>query len=115
LNAVFFLHLGLMILSWTLPFLIDWRLAWVVYGIVLLQFWVFGRCLMNKGHAIDDIHSDETFYSHLLERAGIYFPRSKVKRFVRLWLLLGLSFIAWLWQYYWGMKPLLIRWFVVPH
>jgi hypothetical protein len=110
INFVFILHLGLMILSWIVPFLFDWRLVWAAYSVVLLQFWVFGRCLMNKGHDIDDVNSDETFYSHLLESIGFRFPRKHVKQFVRLWLLLGLGFIAWFWQYYSGQKPVFMLW-----
>jgi hypothetical protein len=98
-NIAFSLHLLLVVASWSLPFLVDWRLAWAAYAVVLLQFWIFDRCLLNKRHGLDDTHSDETFYSHLLEKMGFRFSRPKVKRFVRFWLLLGLAALAWVWQH----------------
>lgn len=97
-KTAFYLHLALVIISWCLPFVVDWRLAWAAYGIVLLQFWIFDRCLLNKEHGLDDTGSDETFYSFLLEKMGFRFSRSKVKKFVRFWLLLGLAAVAWMWQ-----------------
>jgi hypothetical protein len=54
LNATYWLHFGLTVLSWFIPFLFDWRLVLCAYSIVLLQFVIFGGCLMNRGHALND-------------------------------------------------------------
>jgi len=107
LNATYWLHFGLTVLSWFIPFLFDWRLVLCAYSIVLLQFVVFGGCLMNRGHALDDAENDHTFYAHLLENAGISVNRSKVKNFVRSWLYVVLGSVTVLWQVILGHNALL--------
>jgi hypothetical protein len=105
-RLIFALHLFFVIASWCVPFLFDWRLVCAVYTVVMLQFWVFGRCLMNEGHGTDDVGSDETFYAQLLERLGFRFSRSAVKTVVRKWLLPVLGLVAIGWQVGLGKSPL---------
>lgn len=97
-NLTFWLHLFVTVLSWFIPFLFDWRLVLTAYSCVLLQFHVFGGCLMNRGHALDDAGNDDTFYAHLLELAGFQINRKKVKTFVRLWIYVFLGGLALWWQ-----------------
>ena len=106
-NATYLLHLGLTILSWFIPFLFDWRLVLCAYSVVLLQFVVFGGCLMNRGHALNDTENDHTFYAHLMENAGLKVNRTKVKGFVRSWIYVLLGSIAVLWQVILGHSALL--------
>lgn len=107
LNATYWLHLGLTVLSWFIPFLFDWRLVLTAYCIVLAQFLVFGGCLMNRGHGLEDADNDDTFYAHLLEGVGLKFNRANVKVFVRSWIYVILGSIAMIWQVVLGMSPLL--------
>ena len=96
-NIMFFVHLFVTILSWIGPFLVDWWLMWIAYGIVLLQFLVFDRCLMNAGHNIAE-DKDFTFYAYLLEKMHIHFPRKPLKIFVRSYLYLCLGAFAYILQ-----------------
>lgn len=106
-NSTYWLHLGLTILSWFIPFLFDWRLVLIAYSIVLLQFIVFGGCLMNRGHGLEDADNDHTFYAHLLEGVGIRLDRGRVKSFVRSWMYVVLASIALIWQVAIGKEALL--------
>lgn len=81
-NYMFWLHVLVTLLAWIGPFIINWWVMVAIYGIVLLQFVVFNRCLMNAGHELDE-GDGITFYAFLLEKLGIYFPRIPLKTFVR--------------------------------
>ena len=105
-NFVFWLHLAITILSWLLPFLFDWRLTLSVYAVVMLQFHVLGKCVMNAGHGLAET-DDYTFYAHLFEVMGFKPDYPKVKRFVRYWKLPILTLFTLLWQLVWGFKPLI--------
>ncbi len=105
-NPVFWLHLILTMTSLVGPFLFSWYLMLIAYSIVLLQFFFFGRCLMNEGHNLDD-DGDDTFYAYLLEKLGFNFDRKKVRGFVRSWLYAVLAGICILWQLVLGYPPLL--------
>lgn len=90
LNFMFWVHLFITIMAWVGPFVINWWVMVAIYGIVLLQFVVFNRCLMNAGHELDE-GEGITFYAFLLEKLGFHFPRVPLKRFVRGWLYAWLS------------------------
>jgi hypothetical protein len=107
-NFTFWLHLALTLFSWTLPFVVDWKLAVAAYVTVLMQFVLFNACLMNRGHALND-DGDDTFYAHLLEIAGIRLNRKKVKTFVRFWKYILLAALAILWQPILGNDPLFLK------
>ncbi|MBP7399910.1 MAG: hypothetical protein KA954_10015 [Chitinophagales bacterium] len=96
-NTMFYVHLFVTILSWVGPFLVDWWLMWIAYGIVLMQFVFFNRCLMNAGHNIEE-DKDFTFYAYLLEKLNIHFPRKPLKIFVRSYLYLFLGAYAYILQ-----------------
>lgn len=105
-NFTFWLHLFVTLLSWAAPFLAPWPLVLLAYSIVVLQFIVFKRCLMNKGHALNDTDNDYTFYAYLLEHLGFHFQRARVKRFVRFWKYLILAVFTLIWQLLLHQKPL---------
>jgi hypothetical protein len=105
-NFIFWFHLLITVLSWMAPFLVSWPLVWVISGVLLLQFWIFNDCLLNKQHGLDT--GDEyTFYSYLFESVGINLPRKPLRIFVRRYLYVILAAVAWLWQAYLGHAPLL--------
>ncbi len=106
INGAFFLHLFVTSLSWAGIFLFSWPLMLAAYLVVLLQFQVFGRCLMNEGHQLDD-GGDFTFYAYLLESLGFRLDRARVKRFVRGPIYLVQGSLVLLWQEGLGFEPLL--------
>jgi len=76
------------------------------YLLVVLQFIIFKRCLLNAKHKLD-VSDDTTFYSHLLESAGIKPNRAELKTFVRKYLYIILASVAIVWQLLLGYKALL--------
>jgi DNA segregation ATPase FtsK/SpoIIIE-like protein len=105
-NAAWFAHLFVTVLAWFTPFLFDWRWVAAAFALVLLQFRVFGACLMNRRHNLPET-DDHTFYAHLLENLGFRFNRRRVKIFVRRWLYPLLGCAAYGWQVLLGQVPLI--------
>ncbi|MEZ5056341.1 MAG: hypothetical protein R2879_04815 [Saprospiraceae bacterium] len=104
-NATFWFHVLVTVLGWIGPFLFSWYILVPIYLLVLIQFVIFGRCLMNGQHGLDD--SDATFYSYLLEKGNIHLNRKQLKLFVRRYLYIILSAITLIWQVVLGFDPLL--------
>lgn len=104
-NGTFWIHLFLTAISWFIPFLFDWKLVVSAYTVVLMQFVLFGGCLMNRGHGLEDSNNDHTFYAHLLEHLGFKFNRRKVKIVVRLWIYVFLTAVTLLYQVVLGFEP----------
>ncbi len=96
-EAVFWLHVLLTAGAWVAPFLISWKILVPAYLIVMLQFAVFGRCLMNEHHGLQE-SDDRIFYTDLLERMGFRPNRPLLKRFVRRYLYFILAAFTLLWQ-----------------
>ncbi len=105
-TPVFWFHLFITLSAWVLPFLFWWPLVWVIYALVHLQFAVFGRCLINKMHALDEA-DDKILYSDVLEALGFSPNRKKLKFFVRRILYPVLALAAFFWQVALGHKPLI--------
>ena len=93
----FFLHLVLTLGAWIAPFIIDWRILVPVYLLVMLQFAVFKKCLMNEMHETQE-SEDRIFYTELLEYFGWRPNPRKLKFFVRKLLYPTLALLAILWQ-----------------
>jgi uncharacterized membrane protein (DUF4010 family) len=106
LNAMFWFHLILTILALTGPFLFSWYLMVPAYLIVLLQFAVFKKCLMNDTHDLDD-GEDATFYSTLFESMGFSPNRKVLKLIVRRYLYIVMSIVTLAWQLWLGHAPIL--------
>ncbi|MCB0530712.1 MAG: hypothetical protein H6574_03575 [Lewinellaceae bacterium] len=106
-DDVFFgLHLLIALSAWFIPFLISWQLTVLIFGVVILQHAVFGRCLGMDTHGVSE-EDGSTFYSHVFERMGFQ-PNKKLVRFVVRKLLYSfLAAVAVLWQYVLGHAPLL--------
>lgn len=98
-------HLLLVLLAWAGPFLADWYIVSFAYGLVLLQFLVFNRCLINAQHDLKESDDHNTFYAELLESVGIRFKRKPLKVFVRGWLYGLLGLFAFLIQFFGGYNP----------
>ncbi|MCB0530717.1 MAG: hypothetical protein H6574_03550 [Lewinellaceae bacterium] len=105
-NFIFALHFFITALAWVAPFLFSWQILVPVYVVVLVQFAVFGRCLMNEGHNMEEA-DDATFYSHLFEKMGFQPNRTRLKFYVRKVFYPVLSVVALIWQLGLGNAPLL--------
>ena len=64
---------------------------------VLMYFSVFGRCLMNDHHGLQETDG-RIFYTDRLERMGFRPNRPLLKRFVRRYLYFLLAAFTLLWQ-----------------
>lgn len=106
-GIIFWFHLFITVLSWFAPFLFSWYYLLPVYLMIVLQFMVFKRCLLNKEHALDDGEDNMTFYAHLLEMVGFNFERKNVKIFCRKLLYPILTTITLFWQIFLGHEPTL--------
>lgn len=105
-NFTFWFHVLITVLAWIGPFLFSWWLMTTAYMIVLLQFLIFKRCLLNSRHSLAD-DNDATFYSYLFEKIGYYPNRRVLKLWIRRYVYIILSVISFLWQYVAGFEPLL--------
>ena len=105
-NKVFWLHLFVTLGAWVMPFLINWSLACFAYSLVMLQFFVFGKCLMNEQHSVGE-EDNNTFYAYLLETLGFQPNRKVLKFFIRKVLYFLLAGFTIFYQVYLGYKPLL--------
>lgn len=76
------------------------------YLIVLLQFVIFKKCLLNSAHDLED-NEDTTFYSYLLEQVGWYVNRTVLKKWVRRYIYILLAVATLCWQLLLGFDPLL--------
>ncbi|GAB4490587.1 MAG: hypothetical protein OHK0019_09670 [Saprospiraceae bacterium] len=102
----FWLHLLITALAWVAPFFFSWQWSVPVYAAVMLQFAVFGKCLMNEQHALqEDDYS--TFYSHLFERMGFKPNRRRLKFYVRNVYYPVLATVSVVWQEVLDMPPLI--------
>jgi hypothetical protein len=105
-DFVFWLHLLLVVGAWVMPFLLNWKLALLIYASVMLQFALFGRCLMNEHHGLRE-DDGRIFYTDLLERAGFRPDPPLVKMLVRRFLYPTLATVTLIWQVWLGHTPLL--------
>ncbi len=105
-NFMFWFHLLITSLAWVGPFLFSWQIMCGAYAIILLQFAVFDKCLLNAKHDLTD-SKDSTFYSYLFELCGMTVNRPLIRVFVRRYLYFILGAFCWFWQVKLGFAPLL--------
>ncbi len=103
----FALHLAVTLLAWVAPLLLSWKILVPIYALVLLQFAVFKRCLMNEQHGLPE-QDDRIFYTDLLEKIGFQPNRQIVKTVVRRYLYPLLAIGAIIWQVLLAHPPLLM-------
>jgi len=107
LNFSFWLHVLLVIFAWVGPFFFSWYLMVGIYIILMLQFLVFGRCLVNKAHGLEDLSDDKIFYTELLNLMGFYPNQKRLKFFVHRILYIILGIVAYVWQVVLAHEPIL--------
>jgi hypothetical protein len=69
------LHLVIIILAWSSPWWLDWKLIVAGYVIYLLQNLIFKRCILSISQFGN---TRESFYSHYLHKAGFQWPTEKI-------------------------------------
>lgn len=104
-SFLFWLHLLSVIAAWMIPFLISWKICVVVYAVVMIQFAIWGKCLMNEHHGLDE-SDGRIFYTELLEKIGFQPNPYWVKTIVRQWLYPFLALVSVVWQLVLGHAPL---------
>jgi hypothetical protein len=105
-GVAFWLHLLAVIATWFMPFLVSWKIATPIYAAVMIQFAIWGKCLMNEHHGLDE-SGGRIFYTELLEKMGFNPDPPLVKTIVRQWLYPILAIVAVIWQVWLGKAPLL--------
>ncbi len=105
-NFAFWFHVLLTISAWVGPFLFSWWILVPCYFVILLQFLVFDRCLLNAKHDLGT-ENDATFYSLLFEMMGFSVNRKVLKFWVRRYVYLILATFTIFWQVVLGFAPLL--------
>lgn len=105
-EIAFWLHLFVTLLAWLAPFLFSWQWSLPVYAAVMVQFAVFGRCLVNRQHNLGE-EDHTTFYSHLFEKMGFSPNRRRLKFYVRNVYYPVLSMVAIIWQEVFKIEPVL--------
>lgn len=105
-NFLYTVHLLAVFATWVLPFTVNWMLAVAVYATVMIQFAIFGKCLMNEHHGLQE-EGERIFYTDVLERMGFQPNPALVKTIVRKWLYPSLAIVTLIWQLWLGHKPLL--------
>jgi len=103
----FSIHLFGVGLAWTGPFLFSWEIMVSVYSLVIAQFIIFKKCLMNEKHGLEESDDDSTVYSELFELMGFQPNRQKLKFFIRNYLHVILAVFTLIWQVGLGFEPLL--------
>jgi hypothetical protein len=104
-NFLFGIHLLSIIATWMIPFLIPWKIGVAVYTAVMIQFAIWGKCLMNEHHGLDESNG-RIFYTEVLEKIGFQPNPYWVKTIVRQWLYPILAMVSVLWQVMLGHPPL---------
>lgn len=106
INGMFWAHLFVTTLQWIGPILFWWPLMIFAYCLVQFQYKVFGKCLMNEGHALVE-EGHNTFYHYLLSKVGFQLDKKRVKFVVRKRLNYFLGLFAILWQVILDFNPLI--------
>ena len=89
----FWTHLILIILIWTAPFFVSWKIILPFIFLYYLQLVIFGDCIITKKQ-FKTKKREMTFYSYILEKAGFNFNRKKVRYladYVFPWIILAIA------------------------
>lgn len=109
-GLIFWTHLLLILLFWSLPFLVDWKLVFLSVIIYYLQryirkFW-YDICPLTEIQ-FNTKDTDFSFYYYYLRRLGLPVEKRKV-RFTVTWLIPWIILVvALLWQIVLNVKPII--------
>ena len=102
-GPIFWIHLVLIILAYSSPFLVS---LWVI-GVGILLLWI--QYYLAKGDLITQAQfgkdPEMTFYTPYLEKMGMKFNRSSFLIFIRYIMPLIILALALIWQVWLGNRP----------
>lgn len=104
-GIIFYIHLFFIILAYSSPFWLDWRV--ITAGIILLQiqFLVIEGCVLTQLEAGKD--KDMTFGYYYLSKFFPSINKIKTKFFIRYVISAAIFLTALLLQYYFNYQPVL--------
>lgn len=91
----FWLHLTVIVLAWTAPFVLNWKL--ILFGVFLyyFQLGIFGYCVLTKMEFGEKKERGvSSFYAYYLNKCGFKIGEDKVVSFVdylQPWIILGIA------------------------
>lgn len=93
-------HTILIILAWTSPFYLDWKLILIGEIIISLQYMIFGGCTLTnlQFNKKAKAKSDNTMYSYYLQKLGFKPNKKKVKFLAKYIFPLLILLFALIWQ-----------------
>ncbi len=103
-GIIFYLHLFFIILAYSSPLWLDWRV--ITLGIIILQiqFIVFEGCILTQIEAGKD--KDMTFGYYYLSKAFPSLNKIKTKFFIRYVISAVIFLTAFILQYYMHYQPI---------
>ncbi len=78
---IFWVHLILIILVWTSPFWLNWKLIFLFIVLYYIQLIIFKDCILTKKQFKTKTRST-TFYYYYLTKIGFKLKIEKVRKFV---------------------------------
>ncbi|MFH0890813.1 MAG: hypothetical protein V1856_02160 [Candidatus Liptonbacteria bacterium] len=93
-GLIFWFHLVIIVLIWTSPFWLSWKIILFIIFLYYFQLWLIGDCILTKWQFQTKTRS-KTFYSHLLQKMKVSASETKVRIFVDYvlpWLILGFAY-----------------------
>lgn len=97
LGLVFWVHLILIVLLWTSPFWLSWKLILAGIFVYYLQLIIFKDCILTKAQ-FETKKRSTTFYWYYLTKLGFKLDKEKVRfaaDYYFPWIILGISLV---WQ-----------------
>ena len=101
----FWLHLILILIAYSSPFLFSWKL--ILFGVVILliQFLVLKQCVLTTAQFGDEKYI--TFYTLYLEMLGFKFKRKNLYILMRYIMPFIVLLISLIWQILLNHKPII--------
>ena len=103
-GPIFWLHLTIIILNYSLPFLFRWQVALVWAIVIYLQEIFLKGCMLTYAQFGQ---SHETFYHHYLTKMGFKLNKKRLNAFLAWALPIIILLLAICWQLILGMEPLI--------
>ncbi len=101
---IFWIHLLLILFAYLSPFLFDWRVIVLGSVVLIIQYYLFDGCLLNKAQFND---TSEVFLYPYLTMLGLKINRYFFRIFIRYVLPIILVVFAIIWQVILGIDPLI--------
>ncbi len=99
-KRIFSVHIILVILAWTSPFYLSWKIIALLIILNYVQILIFKGCILTNLQFKNKInkYTDMTMYSYSLELLGYKFNRKKIKFLSKYIFPVIIMGIALIWQ-----------------